>query len=260
MTTLIDRLLNLGFGVFTQPALRMAQRGESVCRRIQGKGWGGIAAEVRAIAPLLPRAGAVVFDVGANCGDWTRELMVQAGTRVERVFAFEPSQAHAAGLSAIGDARVQVYPLAVSDSAGHAQLFADARGSELASLHRRRLQHFGLQHEAIETVSTVRLDDFTRDNYISEIHFLKMDIEGNELSALKGATELLTQRRIHALSFEFGGCNIDARTFFQDFWYVLTDHGFRIMRIVPGGHLLPVVRYSEDLESFTTTNYVAVLA
>jgi hypothetical protein len=54
----------------------------------------------------------------------------------------------------------------------------------------------------------------------------------------------------------FGGCNIDTRTFFQDFWYFFMEQNFRIWRITPSG-IFQVKSYSEYDESFVTTNYIA---
>jgi len=58
------------------------------------------------------------------------------------------------------------------------------------------------------------------------------------------------------IQFEFGGCNIDTRTFFQDFWYLLTKYGFSFYRIAPKG-VFKQDSYNENLETFTTTNYLA---
>jgi len=63
---------------------------------------------------------------------------------------------------------------------------------------------------------------------------------------------------IRALSFEFGGCNIDSRTFFQDYWYFLTGLGYTIFRITPRGGAFRITQYRETLEYFLTTNYIAV--
>jgi hypothetical protein len=89
---------------------------------------------------------------------------------------------------------------------------------------------------------------------------MKMDIEGHELSALRGAANALGTGVIRALAFEFGSGNINSRTFFRDYWELLTkSHNYRIRRVLPGGRLLPVDRYSEELEYFRgVTNYVAV--
>jgi len=62
--------------------------------------------------------------------------------------------------------------------------------------------------------------------------------------------------RVGVVQFEFGGCNIDTRTFLQDFWYLLTGAGYRLHRLGPNG-LTPVDRYRETDEVFVTTNYFA---
>lgn len=230
--------------------------------RVRGIGGGATTfdEEVRAAIPFLPAHGAIILDVGANRGDWTRSMLRRAGKRVGRIFVFEPSDAHCQVLAALDDARCTIVPVALGASRGEATLYADAPGSGLGSLHHRRLDHFGIPHEAQQSVMVTTLDEFARERELGRIDLLKMDIEGHELEALRGARQLLGERRIRALSFEFGGSNIDSRTYFQDFWYELVPLGFRIYRVLRGGRLLPVAAYSEDLEAFVTTNYLAVLS
>ena len=62
---------------------------------------------------------------------------------------------------------------------------------------------------------------------------IKMDIEGFELFALKGAQEAL-KGQIQLIQFEFGGANIDSRTFFKDFWLLLSPT-FDIYRLSTKG-------------------------
>ena len=81
-----------------------------------------------------------------------------------------------------------------------------------------------------------------------------MDIEGHELDALRGFGEAL--KHIDVIQFEFGGCNIDTRTFFQDFWYFFQKEGFEIYRITPFD-LVKIESYQESEEYFVTTNYLA---
>jgi hypothetical protein len=65
---------------------------------------------------------------------------------------------------------------------------------------------------------------------------------------------------IRALSFEFGLNNIESRTFFRDFWDLLVPFGFSIFRIAPGGNLIQIHEYREELEYFKiVSNYVAVI-
>ena len=76
----------------------------------------------------------------------------------------------------------------------------------------------------------------------------------------KGAARTLERGGISALTFEFGSGNVNSRTFFRDFWELLSGHGYRIERIIPGGRTVPVDNYGEELEYFRgATNYIATL-
>lgn len=86
---------------------------------------------------------------------------------------------------------------------------------------------------------------------------LKIDVEGHELDVLAGASDVL--HSVSVVQFEFGGCNIDTRTYFQDFFYFFTRAGFNLFRLGPKG-LDRIAAYSEAEESFQTTNYFAVRA
>ena len=110
-----------------------------------------------------------------------------------------------------------------------------------------------------ETITLTSLDAFAAEAGLTRIDFLKLDIEGHELAALAGATRLLASGAIRALSFEFGGSNIDTRTYFRDFWLLLGAAGYQIERIVPGATPVPITRYHERLECFATTNFIARL-
>jgi len=86
-----------------------------------------------------------------------------------------------------------------------------------------------------------------------------MDIEGHELYALRGAQQTLAAGKIGALSFEFGCGNINSRTYFRDFWDLLSGAGFSLWRITLSGKEIPISNYYEDHEYFRgATNYVAV--
>ena len=224
-----------------------------------GKGHGtkSIEAEVRAISALLGNTDAsLCIDIGGNVGNYTAAL--QARFPTAQIVTFEPSATNVAKLeSRFGsDDRIRLVPAAVSREAGDATLFSDTPGSGLGSLTKRDLSFKNIAFETSETVQTVRLDDFWQTELnAAPIDILKLDIEGHELDALAGGQAALAKTR--ALQFEFGGTNIDTRTFFKDFWDLLTAQGFTLHRITPFG-TLKIDRYTERDEVFTTTNYIAV--
>ena len=47
---------------------------------------------------------------------------------------------------------------------------------------------------------------------------MKMDIEGHEPFALRGAKNSLQKGLFRYIQFEYGGCNIDSRTYLKDFY------------------------------------------
>ena len=224
-----------------------------------GKGHGtkSIASEIKGITGLLGTSEInVCVDIGGNVGNYTAELLTRCPGAV--IYTFEPSSTNIDKLRQRfeDEPRVHLVPCAVSDTAAQSTLYSDTPGSGLGSLSKRNLDHLKIDFDVAETVRTIRFDDFWRDEMNGcDIDILKMDIEGHELAALRGCGGAIAS--IRAIQFEFGGCNIDTRTYFRDFWTFFQDAGFSLHRITPFG-TLPITRYSERDEVFTTTNYIAV--
>lgn len=198
----------------------------------------------------------VVFDVGANTGEYATAVLERLGERA-RLYCFEPSRHAFERLADAVAGRAEVLNFALGERNGSAELHFDVAGSPIASLFPRRMDHLGVAMDDRETVEVRRLDDFCRDNGIERIDLLKLDVEGNELNVLQGAGTLLEDGAIDVIQFEFGGSNVDSRTFFRDFYELLTPR-YRIHRIVRDG-LVPIDRYREEDEIFVTVNYVAIM-
>ena len=199
-----------------------------------------------------------VFDVGANQGQFLR--MMQVGLRdVPVVFhAFEPGKQT---FEILADqtreySNVRLNNFGLGRQTGEVELYFDRAGSGLASLSKRRLDHFGIKFELSEKIKILTLDDYCQRQQIDTIDLLKLDVEGHELDVLQGGAATFRAAKIKMLTFEFGGGNIDSRTYFQDFWYLLQEYGMRnIFRITPAGTLARVRAYRETCEQFRTTNY-----
>jgi FkbM family methyltransferase len=204
-----------------------------------------------------------VFDVGSNKGQFL-SLLVQGLRSLAIPFyahAFEPSQRT---YEILYD-NFKDYPnlilnnFGLGKANGQFELFYDEIGSGLASLSKRRLDHFGIAFKCSETVTIQVLDDYCSKQGIEGIDLLKLDVEGHELDVLVGGSRMLGERRIRMVSFEFGGCNIDSRTYFQDFWYFFQENGMSsIYRIAPSSHLVPIPQYKEVYEQFRTTNFLVL--
>jgi len=200
----------------------------------------------------------VVFDVGANIGKYT-VLLNQVFGEKAHVYSFEPAHETYGKLSLNVSKlpNVHVYNFGFSDKSGTQQIYSDMTLSGLASVYKRRLDHFNIQMNRREKIKLRTIDSFCKKEKIENIHFLKLDVEGHELKVLAGAEKMLRSGKIEFVQFEFGSCNIDSRTFFQDFYYLLKDK-YILYRIMKDG-IYEIKEYSEILESFHTTNYIAEL-
>jgi FkbM family methyltransferase len=198
----------------------------------------------------------VIFDVGANIGDYSLLLHEVFGDAAE-IHSFEPSEKTYAELVRNLDGKVKGtrHHFGLGDRENRTSLYSNADGSGLASVYKRKLDHFNIDMNQVEEIEIRTLDGFCKDRGIDHILFLKLDVEGHEKKVLEGAGQMLAAGKIDFIQFEFGGTNIDSRTFFQDFYYILHDH-YNIYRIVKDG-IYPVQGYGEVYESFLPTNYLA---
>jgi FkbM family methyltransferase len=150
------------------------------------------------------------IDIGANVGVWT--VALAAAHPKAAVYCFEPTPGifdvlrNNVALNRLRN--VTAAQLAVSESAG-VLLFQTTgentsylnrltpRKESAEDLHRGRFTNA----RTIE-VKSIRLDDFCQDRGIDRIGFLKIDVEGAEVSVLRGAEHLLQNRAIELIWIE----------------------------------------------------------
>lgn len=207
----------------------------------------------------------IVIDAGANAGLWSRDLLKQLGARaddaISAVVLVEPNKAHGPDHQLVHrllPGKVATEWVAVGSTCSEMTLHFDTDTSALASLYARKTEHHGISLNHSQRVSVERLDGICARRGFTRVNWLKLDVEGHELEALKGAEALLSNHAIDAIQFEFGGANIDSRTFVRDFWDLLVvGCGYSLYRLLPRQRLLPLSEYSERLERFVWQNFLA---
>ncbi|MGH7741564.1 MAG: FkbM family methyltransferase, partial [Candidatus Eiseniibacteriota bacterium] len=202
----------------------------------------------------------VVFDIGANVGDWTIALLDQAAAlglaeRIE-VHAFEPVPATLETLRrrltahTLGG-RVRVVPQAVSSAAGACAMFIAGPNQGTNSLHDDPLRP-GLPR--IEVQATT-VDDYTRSLGLDRIHYLKCDAEGHDMEVLLGARAAFAAGRVTACQFEYNLRWVYARHFLKDAFDFAATIPYRLGKVTPQG--IETFRgWHPELERFFDGNYV----
>jgi len=215
--------------------------------------------EFRFVWQTLPEC-QVVFDVGANIGDWA-SLALQANPHLS-LHCFEPSSATYQRLLAhkFPPSQVICNNFGLSSSPGDATLYVFEEGSGINSLYQRRglEDGWGLttqQHR--ERVRLETLDRYCHNTGVTTIDFLKVDVEGHEIEVFKGATAMLRQGGVKRIQFEYGGCNIDARLLLKDLFEFFQPFEYTFYKIFPH-ELRHVERYDQRLENFNYANYAVL--
>jgi FkbM family methyltransferase len=135
------------------------------------------------------RNNCVIVDVGANCGEYCLKVaqhVYKKGFDKVRIYAFEPNPFILArledNLSLNAHLRpiINIVPMALSDTVGVADFTFSPSHTGAGKLGFSKLE------ECVK-VDITRLDDFVESNFLQNITFIKIDVEGFEANVLSGA-------------------------------------------------------------------------
>lgn len=210
------------------------------------------------IKKQLDHAGLImptVFDVGANVGDYSNQLLQVFQNA--NVWAFEPSPSTFIHLkkNLSKQPTVKCVQVGLGEKEDELTLFYDEERSVHASFTPFELHELGRKNLMEVKVPTTSIDQFCERSNIDRIHFLKLDIEGHEIYALKGASRMIKEKRINYIQFEFGVHNIQNGVYLKNMFNAL--EGYSIARILKDG--VRKIKYDYRHEIIITTNYLAYL-
>ena len=209
--------------------------------------------ELQLARALVPRC-RVVFDVGANIGDWTAMALAINGTA--RYHCFEPSEAAYRRLASRGlPPNVRLNPFGLGAANESRSMFDFAEAGRVNSLYSRIGTDSAPLRE--ERVAIRVLDDYCRDEGVAAIDFVKIDVEGHELAVLQGASGMLGAGRVGVVQFEYGGTYIDSRVLLKDVWDLVrsVNREYVFYKLYPDGpRVLP--EYRQAVENFQYSNWV----
>jgi FkbM family methyltransferase len=167
------------------------RRGDEFAEMLFEKGFEG--AELAFVERFLqPRM--TVLDIGAHHGLYTLLASKQVGGK-GKVFAFEPSprERRALNLHALLNfcRNVTVESVALGNQEATADLFVVQGGQTGCNSLRPPIVISGTSPVRVRVT---RLDSWLATHNVERVDFIKLDVEGGELEALKGASELLKRR------------------------------------------------------------------
>ena len=161
------------------------------------------------------KPGMIVFDVGANIGEWTLTIANGVGAQ-GRVYSFEPTPFLFDALNKTVVAnqfnQVIVSPYALSDKSKTMDFYIQYDENELLDARLSRLDSpadfkewitDGKKAKKIQ-VKTITLDEFAVKEKLERLDFIKIDAEGYESAIVEGGLTVLKKFRPN-LILECGG-------------------------------------------------------
>lgn len=207
---------------------------------------------------MYMRSNLIVFDVGANKGDYS--IAIKNEFPLAHIYAFEPHPKTFNELvSASNMYGFKAYNYGLGDKAEQLLLYDhksdEMQGTQHASIYLEVIEGFHKGNAQQFMVGINTLDKFIEYNKINKIDLLKVDTEGNELNVLKGAEVALRSNIIDIIHFEFNGLNVISRVFMKDFFDILNNYKF--YRMLSDG-LIPLEYDYLTCEIFAFQNIIAI--
>jgi len=192
-----------------------------------------------------------VLDVGANVGKWS--LIAAEMFPHATIYALEivPATAEELRRRVSAEPRIKCFSLGLAEQTGSIPI----RYNPAASAHSTLTDYpHSWEGQRIECRVT-RGDEFLAGEAIRELDLLKIDVEGAEHLVLRGFEQLLRDRQVRFIQFEYGRVNILTRFLLKDFYELFTQHNYVVGKIYPD--YVDFRDYELGDEDFLGPNYLA---
>lgn len=185
------------------------------------QGW--FEAPEQAMLWLYGRPGDTVLDIGAHVGLFSA-IAQQAVMPGGRVIAVEPSATTAELLRRNTGGQTTVLEAAVGQITGRQVLHSEGSGKSAYNTLG------GDAADGVE-VDVVTIDQLMTDQGVARADFVKLDVEGAELAAWRGAKQAIEQQRLGVVMIEFTEPNLKrAGTSSRELFAAVNDSGYTLCR------------------------------
>ncbi|MDD3029248.1 MAG: FkbM family methyltransferase [Alphaproteobacteria bacterium] len=199
------------------------------------------------LAVFNPR---VIFDVGANVGEWSSLAIAEMPGVHVHSFEIISKTFEELKRNLFGHSQVSLNNFGLFSREDEIQMNVYNASDTFSSFvdyphgaHRK------------ETCQVRTGDSYARAQGIAAIDFLKIDVEGAEFDILQGFSDMLDRGAITAIQFEYGRVNIMTHKLLYDFYNLLENKGYAVGKIYPD--YVDFRAYALDDEDFLGPNYLA---
>ncbi|QDD00472.1 FkbM family methyltransferase [Candidatus Methylopumilus planktonicus] len=201
----------------------------------------------------------VVFDVGANTGEWTKIALNKF--KKAKIHSFELSNETYKTLQKNLTSKKKRTCLINAGLSNQEQkvLYKDyGKNSRVNTIiSEARFHDSRIKPKLINGVLKTG-DIYCQKKNIQNIDFLKIDVEGAEHLVLEGFQNMLKKKSIKIIQFEYGYASGDAKFLMKDFFNLLNKYNYIVGPLKPNG--VYFMNFEYPLNDFNSgPNYVAIL-
>ena len=171
----------------------------------------------------------ILFDVGSNRGLYV-DLFLKFDHNVQ-IHMFEPIKSLYDGLyEKFKSNNIFINNIAISNKIGES-IFCELTSpvtDGCSSLIERPVFNERCWSYVKKMVKTNTIDNYCRTYNIEYIDFLKIDVEGAELSVLEGSINMLKGKKIKYIQFEYGNTFSDANIKLLDVYNLVINFGYKL--------------------------------
>tara|TARA_B100000242_G_C43022430_1_gene475879 strand:- start:493 stop:1296 length:804 start_codon:yes stop_codon:yes gene_type:complete len=205
---------------------------------------------------LNKKENAIVFDIGANIGEYSKFVLSANKSERLKVFSIEADPRNFSKLSKnISDKRITFINCAINSKPGIVNLFIsgdlnDCPGSN--SIYKQE----SISEESI-SVKAKTILEIKEEFQVGKITLIKIDIEGAEVDAIYGMRKLLYDREVDYIQLEYNQTWISAKKSMKDIFDIAFEYNYSLFRISLN-ELIPLERYTPLVDDFNFQNLLLV--
>lgn len=199
------------------------------------------------------------IDIGANIGDYTKEILKYHKNSSLLLFEANPNLIN--HLQEINEVSIDnIFNIALGDDSTDIELNLNQLDHTSSSVYdRTHMMPNFIKHTKKVKVKMEILDFwFDKINTISQKGlYIKIDTEGAEFSIMKGSKNIFNLKKPIFVQFEYGHGWKEANSELKDAIHFLNKNNFNIYRITPYG--LELIKFHTiDMDNYMYCNYIAV--
>jgi FkbM family methyltransferase len=210
--------------------------------------------EWRVLRIITSRNPSLIFDVGANKGEWSLLASQMSPRCIIHSFEIVPSTYKSLELATKNIENIVTVNSGLSNENGTIPINIGPHSDTSTAYKINAMEYHNQYYNQEIDCTVIKASDYLIEKNVAHIDFVKIDVEGMDLKVIEGFEEALNS--VQAIQFEYGVFNIASHDLLADFFCYLKKRDFVVGKIFP--KYVQFMEYDAHMENFHGSNFIAV--